>query len=198
MDRSKVKSQVRPSLHQNDHARHWELLINFFLIATSALFIYISVAYYVTWYENTSYVSKYHVLAMLLLLPSGYLMRELTKCFDHEADWKLITNLGISMISAILFCSMQWLAWEDKILSDPDASIFIFYLVVAHGAYTFFTLIGTMVATFVVGRKLSDPIKRLIFYTNGFERMKLNLWARVWLFINVSWAVILAFFLLIA
>lgn len=197
MDRSRVKKPLRPSLHRTDHGHQWELLINFFLIATAALFLYIAIAYFITWYSGETYVSRYHMLGMLFLAPSSHLMRSLTRNFERESDLKLILNFFLSLVAAVLFLIFQWLAWDDKVQSSPESSPFIFFLSVAHGVYVLLSILCTIIATFLVARKLTDPIKRLIFYTNGYERMKLNLLARVWLFLNVMWAVILAVFLFV-
>lgn len=198
MSQSRAGLKLRPSKSRTNHPHQWELLVNFFLIATAALFLYVSAAYFATWYSGDTYISKYLIMGYLLLLPSSHLMRALPRKFDEEADKRILLGLGLSLCSVILFLVFQWMAWSDKIASNPDSSPFIYALAVAHAAY-FLVLIGiSFVHLIFIGRNLTDMVKRLIYYSNGFQRMKLVLLARVWFFLNLLWGVIIFAFLLIS
>lgn len=198
MDQSKTGLKLRPSKSQIDYPLRWELLINFFLIATGALFLYVSAAYYATWYTGSTYLSKYLFMGYLLLLPSTHFVAALPRYFDKEAYKKILYGFGASLISVILFLLFQWLAWSDKQLQSPDSSSFIYGLVVAHAAY-FLVAIGITISMMVgIGRNLTDMVKRLIYFTNGFQRLKLVLLARVWLFLNVLWGVVIFVFLFLS
>ena len=125
-------------------------------------------------------------------------MLALPRHFDVEADKKLVLALGLSLLSLVIFFVFQWLAWTDKIVQSPDSSPFIYALSIAHGAYFLLVFVVTLGQLIYVGRNLTDMVKRLIYYSNGFQRMKLVLLARVWLFLNILWGAVIFAFLLIS
>lgn len=198
MSQSRTGLKLRPSKNRTDHPHQWELLVNFFLIATAALFLYVAAAYFATWYSGDTYLSKYLFMGYLILLTSSHFMRDLPRSFDDEADRKLLIGLGLSLCGVIVFLVFQWMAWMDNVTTSPDTSPFIYALAVAHASY-FLVLSAIVLAHLIfVGRNLTDMVKRLIYYSNGFQRMKLVLLARVWFFLNILWGVILFAFLLIS
>lgn len=189
---------MRPSKSQTDFPHQWELLINFFLIATGALFLYVSAAYFATWYTGDTYLSKYLIMGYLLLLPSAHFMLAMPRYFDGESDKKMVFGLGISLLSVVLFLVFLWLAWSEKSVTSPASSPFIYALSIAYGSY-FLLLFAITLGHFIyIGRKLTDMVKRLIYFSNGFQRLKLVLLARVWLFLNILWGAVLFAFLLIS
>ncbi|MDW3196980.1 MAG: hypothetical protein R8G66_31675 [Cytophagales bacterium] len=198
MSQSRTGLKLRPSKSQTDHPHHWELLVNFFLIATAALFIYVSAAYFATWYSGDTHLSKFLIMGFLLLLPSSHFMLALPRHFDMEADKKMVLALGLSLLSLVIFFVFQWLAWSDKIVQSPDSSPFIYALSIAHGAYFLLVFVVTLFQLIYVRRNQTDMVKRLIYYSNGFQRMKLVLLARVWLFLNILWGAVIFAFLLIS
>ena len=198
MSHSRTGLKLRPSKRRTDHPHQWELLVNFFLIATAALFLYVSAAYFATWYSGDTYLSKYLLMGYLLLLPSTHFMLALPRQFEEEADKKIVFGIGLSLLSLVVFFVFQWLAWSDKIAESPDSSPFIYALSVAHGAYFFLVFALGLIQLIYVGRNLTDMVKRLIYYSNGFQRLKLVLLARIWVFLNILWGVIIFAFLLIS
>ncbi len=198
MSQSRARLKLRPSKSRTDHPHQWELLVNFFLIATAALFLYVSAAYFATWYSGDTYLSKYLFMGYLILLPSSHFMLALPRNFDVEADKKILLGLGLSLCCVIGFTVFQWMAWLDKSEFNPDSSSFIYALAVAHIAY-FIVVFGIALAYLLyIGRNLTDIVRRLIYYSNGFQRMKLVLLARVWFFLNILWGAIIFAFLLIS
>lgn len=198
MSQSRTGLRLRPSKSQTDYPHQWELLVNFFLIATAALFLYVSAAYFATWYSHDTYISNYLIMGYLLLLPSIHFMLALPRYFDEEANKKILFRIGLSLISVIAFLVFQWMAWSDKVVTAPDTSSFIYALAVAHAAYFLLTFAITFCHLIYIGRNLTDIVKRLIYYSNGFQRLKLVLLARIWIFLSILWGVIIFVFLLIS
>ena len=180
-----------------DHPNQWELLVNFFLIATAALFLYVSTAYFVTWYSGDTYLSRYLFMGYLILIPSSHIMLALPGNFDEEAGKKILLGISVSLCTVIVFFMFQWMAWNDKVISDPDSSPFIYALAIAHGAYFLVAFAITVGHLVYISRNFTDVVKRLIYYSNGFQRRKLVLLARVWFFLNALWGAILFAFLLL-
>ncbi len=198
MSHSPTGLKLRPSNRKTDYPHQWELLVNFFLIATAALFLYVSAAYFATSYSGDTYLSKYLFLGYLVLLPSSHFMRAMPDYFDKEADKKIKYGLIVSLLCVVLFLFFQWQAWLEKTIESPETSPFIHALTVAYGAY-FFVVFGITLGVLVfVRRNLNDMVKRLIYYSNGFQRLKFVLLARVWFFLNILWGVVLFTFLLIS
>lgn len=196
MSESRTGLKLRPSKNRTDHPHQWELLVNFFLIATAALFVYVLAAYFATWYSGDSYLSRYLIIGYLILIPSNHLMLALPRQFDREESKKILFSLGISLSCVVVFLLFQWVAWSDKMAISPDTSPFIYTLAVAHAAYHLLAF-GISFGHFIyIGRNLTDAVNRLIYYSNGFQRLKLVLLARVWLFLNILWGAVIFAFLL--
>ncbi|QCK13659.1 hypothetical protein [Mangrovivirga cuniculi] len=108
--------------------------------------------------------------------------------------------LGFGILFTALFGVSQLFAWmnlfNNEVYFDGQAVETLLYLL--SGLHLIHIVAGLifMIALFINSlTRLSDPVEKLIYFTNPFEKMKLSLLHAFWVFMDVSWFVILGTFI---
>ncbi|MEM9324591.1 MAG: hypothetical protein AAGA85_03005 [Bacteroidota bacterium] len=200
MQDQRVGEKIRPAAKGHYEFHPLQMVVIAFMIASFAVFLYILIAYVATKPTAPIGLSKYFVVSSLLLLLSGQGLKSLMYYFEKEQTRRLITTLSVVIASGLGFLTFQYLGWKDiaveMMLSPAGALSFLYILVIAHGGMVACALVVTLVSTTSWSIKLQDPINRLVFYTNKYEKLKLSLFGQVWFFLQITWMLIYLTFLL--
>ncbi len=178
-----------------------QMIVIAFMIASCAIFLYIIIAYLATSHDQFPIRSDYFILSSIVILLSGQGLRGITQHFDSEHSKRLLLHLVFVLVLNLSFLVFQYLGWkevsaESDVLPTAGSLSFFFILMITHAGIVATATLITFVSTAQLAQKLKDAISRLVFYSNKYERLKLTLLNRVWLFLQISWLFIYVTFLL--
>jgi cytochrome c oxidase subunit 3 len=146
------------------------------------------------------YLPKFFTFSTLLILVSSYSMARTKGAFKADNIKLLHTSLLFSFLLAQLFIYSQLKGWREL---DEHG---IYFSGEANGSYLYLLsglhlahFLGGIIYLFIVYLKVyqafRDPVKNIIYVTDPFEAMKLDLLNLYWHFMGVLWLIMyLVFF----
>ena len=192
------RSQAMAKGHYDFHPL--QMVVIAFMIASFAVFLYILIAYLATSRGDHMELSNYFVVSSLLLLLAGQGLRNFRYYFEKERSTHLLSHLILVIVLSCAFLVLQYFGWReiaaDKVVPAIGTMSFFYILCIAHAGMVVSALLITIYTTIRCGWKLREPIKRLIFYSNNYEKLKLGLFNQVWFFLQITWIFIYVTFLL--
>jgi cytochrome c oxidase subunit 3 len=99
----------------------------------------------------------------------------------------------------LVFQAFGWMEFFSLGFGFPTvnvASSYVYVISGIHFAHVIGALIGLTYILIQQFRSLGDPVKELIFFTNPFEKTKLDLIATYWHFTDIVWLILFVYFLL--
>lgn len=145
---------------------------------------------------------KFFVLSTMCMVASSVLLRYGKKAFYQEhLKRALLFSIGAFALGvAFLFCqAWGWMEFFSLGFGFPTVNVASSYVYVISGLH-FAHMIGGISALGLMiyqhSKVLGDPVKELIFFTNPFEKTKIDLVATYWHFTDVVWLVLFVYFLL--
>jgi cytochrome c oxidase subunit 3 len=177
-----------------------QLMVYMVLFGSGILFLFILIAYFATNLEGESLtIPRQFTYSTIILLFASLPVGKLTSAFDREKSRSLIKYLGTALMSAIIFIFLQisgWLLLKDQ-LKDLDRSADFLYLLSAlHLVHIAVLILATVSFIYYFFRQVSDPIKKLILFTNPYERVRVKMISDSWLYLHALWFVVYLTFLI--
>ncbi len=171
------------------------LIVNLLLLAGSAFFIYLIATLLAAGASFRPEISAEALFGVCVILIPAYFLPPLHLYFEKEKTVRLFISLAISASCLTLFCVFQFTAWFDIIdqsKTSPSIGPKIFALIVlSHGALAILATVYLMVEMIRYAKPMRDPVRRLLIYTNPFEKLRLSFTKRFVLFVQVSWVITL-------
>jgi cytochrome c oxidase subunit 3 len=202
----KVKATNLSTLEKLENLHPYETLMYLGIIASSLVFLFMGIAFSFRVLGNQEsipfYLPKFFTISTLLLLISGFRLRKIMNSFDGEDANELARNLQIVLILGLTFSITQVLGWMEMYdqgrSTEGEFSIVYLYII---SAVHLFHLFGGVVFLFYLNYQAfavkDDSVKQLIFFTNGFQRLKFKLLISYWRFLDLSWLILFLWFFLI-
>ena len=188
------KTKTKHTLFQKSsrewHHHHLVLLLGMF--GSGMLFLFVLVAYFATRPPSEElYVSKYFTYSTALLLFSSYPISRLTVSFDKEKGRQILKSLMVSAFAGSIFILLQLAGWKE--MNDTGFSIdhrssgFLYVLSGLHIVHVLVVVLVNTVLMYRTTAKLIDPISSLVYYTNPYQRLVLQMMTQSWWFLHAIW-----------
>ena len=194
-----------PSEYDQNFAFHpWNVMLTLFLMAISALFLAISVAFVYTRIEHGAVPIKLPWLFgfnTLILLASSYTMLRAKKAYIKDNTSAYQNALLYTILLSFFFLGMQIIAWNQLFSQD------IFLGPANNGANYLYLLSGLHFAHVIVGipflflflkaakKYMVDPVTVLVYFSDPEKRLKLRLLSIYWHFLDALWILLVLFLL---
>ena len=199
----KEKTKERRTIEKIANWHPYQMALYLAMFGSAALFLFILVAYFATsdFTSDALYFSRYFSFSTAILLLSSYPVSKLSQFFEKEKKGRLLKALVSIMLFGILFVMLQIFGWYDMkkaglisiMLRHND---FLYVLSGLHFIHLAALIIVTLYFTFFYSRKIADPVKSLILFTNPYQKLKLQLLSQSWFFLHFVWVVIFMCFLI--
>ena len=199
------QTQRRPQRFRNAPREwhHHHLLLVLSMFGSAVLFLFVMIAFFATREPSTPiHVPKYFAYSTVLLLLSSYPVYRLSASFEKEQGRQIIKDLLVAVFAGFLFTLLQVAGWAEmneagRGLDNRSAS----FLVILSGLHLLHVVAITVISTVVmykVTAKLFSPITKLVYYTNPYQRLILQMLTHAWVFLHVVWVVIYLTFVTVA
>ena len=137
------------------------------------------------------------VLSTLLIAASSYSVSSVVKAYKRERFQSLTYRLGLTMILGVLFMVAQVMGWnelqeEGVFLSGRASGSYLYFI---PGLHLLHLAGGLLFLGWMFHRSYEacfDSVKELIFSTDPFQQVKLELLVLGWHFLGLLWVLLFA------
>lgn len=173
------------------------------LAGISSAFLVLSLSYLLTTFHtnfnNFSLPLLFHANT-IIILGSSYAMLQTRKAARAEDTKAYLTGLLITVALGGAFTAFQIMAWNELVESGINFTNNIAgtYLYVISGLHLIHLVVGVGLLglfAFNAAQMVNDPVKELLFQTNPFNKLKVDLLATYWHFVDALWLYLYLFFL---
>lgn len=170
------------------------------IFSIGIMFLFLIVGFVLTNKIEKFYLPRYFTLSTLLLAASSFAMSRTLGAYKNDQIKVLHTGLVAAFLIAQVFVYSQWCGWQELqshgIHLQGEANGSYLYLLSGLHLVHFF---GGMLFLLFIYRKVflafKDPVKNIIYVTDPYEYMKLELLNIYWHFMGGLWLVMyLVFF----
>jgi cytochrome c oxidase subunit III len=143
---------------------------------------------------------KSFMISTLILFGSSFIISRALEYFEKEKVKKLKKTLLYTLVLAFAFSFSQFFGWNE--LMNQEASVgargAIAYLFALSGLHILHMSAGIIYLAYcyvLLIRKASEPVHSLLYFTNPFRKLQLNLLVTYWHFMDGLWMFLFLFFL---
>lgn len=188
----------------SDRPHPYKTYLFFAITGSSILFLALSCVYIIWLTHNPPEASitipKPFIVSTILLLISSYSVSQTHKAFLEDNNQRLLIQLALTLLLGISFVVFQIWGWIDLVdagfFLDGEAAVsFVYILSGIHLLHVAGGLLYLLFLNLKVFDNWNDPVKRLLYFTNRFELIRLDLIAAYWHFVDVLWLVLFLTFL---
>lgn len=173
------------------------------IIGISSAFLFLSVAYFIT-----TFGTEYHQFDLpiifhantVIIFVSSYAISQTRKAIMADDEKAYFNGLLVTFALAIAFTVFQVIGWKE--LSNSGISltnnIAATYIYVISGLHLLHLLAGILALTYFLYRAFEiryDGVKALLFETDPFSKMKVQMLCLYWHFVDGLWIYLYLFFL---
>lgn len=200
------KTVETPKTDERERNVPFRTFLLFALLGSTILFLSLT-AMFIVW---TSYhppignfaLPKAFVISTIVLLMSSYLVTLTGKFYKSDNLNSLLIALGSTLVLAVVFSFLQISGWKEMYSSghyfNGLAGITFLYLITGlHFAHLAGGAIYLIFMTLSVYSAWQDPVKGLLFCSNPYEKMRLDLFGIYWHFVDGLWLFIFLTFLFV-
>jgi cytochrome c oxidase subunit 3 len=182
----------------------YKTLIYLAMFSSGLIFFFMTTAFVLSQSETSTFnqytIPKSFIISSLFLLVSAFVSEKIIPAFLSHNLKKTKTMLIWIMGLGLLFSTLQFKGWQE--LSElgidftglPSGS-FIYLLSGIHLVHLIGAMLYAFVLSYQIHQREKDDVKTLVLLTNPYEKMKLELFAIYWKFMDAVWLVLFGLFL---
>jgi cytochrome c oxidase subunit 3 len=198
------KTKFDHSQNISDRQHPFKTYLFFALVGSSILFLSM-VFMFIVW-VNQNYITsgfqvpKVFIVSTVVMLFSSYAVTKIKKAFENDNTKQLLISLSSTLILGTIFCALQCAGWKSMydhgFFIDGEAGISFLYIISGlHLAH----VLGGMIYLFFLNIKAfdnwNDPVHALVYFSNKFEGVRLEVFSTYWHFIDALWVILFFTFL---
>ncbi len=143
---------------------------------------------------------KSFIVSTLLLFGSSFTISRVMEYFGKEKTKKLKRSLLYTLLLAFAFSFSQFFGWNELMNQEASHSArgAIAYLYALSGLHILHMTGGIIYLAYcytLLIRKSSNAVHSLLYFTNPFRKLQLNLLVTYWHFMDGLWMFLFLFFL---
>lgn len=205
MNRQKEKFDLRREAYKKMEEMHPHLLMLYVaMIGSAIIFLFMIVAFAVSRPEAADFIKlrfpKSFVVSTMVLLLSSFSVSKVIPAYEKDDMDELKKWMGITFLLGLLFAASQITGWkelqENSIYFSGEKSGAYLYVIsglhVLHMAGVMIALLYMLMRCHKVSK---DVVKRLVYSTTPYEKIRLKMLTDFWHFVDVLWAVLFLYFL---
>jgi cytochrome c oxidase subunit 3 len=138
------------------------------------------------------------MLSTLIIIGSSFLVHLAEIKLNKEDSKGVIKLLGLNILSTSFFLVIQSFAWVEMyqqglFFDGLPAASFLYILSGLHMVHIFIGL-GFLIHSFAtIGKKTQDDVQRLVFFSNPYEKTRLEVLFLYWHYLGAIWLMVYLF-----
>lgn len=200
-----IKNKQQESTFQRIERMHpHKMLLYLGIIGSSLIFLFMVIAYSISkpqgGFLEGFIMPKAFVLSTVILIFSGFVSSKLQTFYNEDKIHSLKKALALTLFLGTCFAVCQYIGWKELstsgiYLAGKASGSFLYVLT---GLHVVHLVGGLLFLTYLLANTIwvsKDPIRTLIMVTNPYEKIKLQIFAVYWQFLDVLWLVLFFYFL---
>ncbi len=185
--------------------RH-KVLLYVSMMGSALIFFFMTIAFTVSVPESSRggafEFPKAFVLSTILLLLSSFGVSKVLPAFEEGNVETVKKWLGATLFLGLVFAASQILGWqalknEELLLSGQDSVAYLYVISGLHVAHMT-GLLGFLLWLLMKCHKATkDPVNRLVYETNSYQKVRFEMLTDAWHFIDVLWLLLFCYFFFI-
>jgi len=173
------------------------------ILGSGLIFLFLVFAYLVN-IDTIDVFKEHHLpkpftISTFLLLFSSYTVSRVVPNYQKDRISKMVIALGLTLFVGILFVICQYLGWRELevrgvYLTNEVSGAYLYLIFGLHILHVMICLTVLSVIFLSTWRTSKDAVKSLIFFTNPYQRIKLEMLATYWHFLDFSWFILFFIF----
>jgi cytochrome c oxidase subunit 3 len=202
LTRQGEKDEIQMQLRMRLRYSPMRLFTYLGLVGITSAFLFLSVSYLATTigtnFNNFKLPLLFHANTIIILV-SSYSISQTRKAMRRE-DWKGYLNaLLVTVGLGIAFTIFQVTAWRELIhngirLNNNIAGAYLYVISALHLMHLVVGLVLLLWFTFSALNYRNDAVKLLLFESDPFSKMKVDLLCTYWHFVDGLWVYLYLFF----
>lgn len=174
------------------------------LVGSGILFLAM-VFMFIIWLNNNPPIENFKVpksfmVSTIVMLITSYLVVLANRYLKEDHAKGLLLSLTGALLLSGVFSLLQVLGWKDiydqGFYLDGDAGIALLYVI---SAIHFLHVCGGMIYLFYLTLKVfdiwNDPVRSLLYFSNKYEAVRLELFSSYWHYLDGLWLFLFLTFL---
>lgn len=142
---------------------------------------------------------SFFVSTALILLSSGFMHRA-SNAFDRENPKKLLRELLVVFVLAVLFCITQSTGWQQLwssgiVLKGTPSGAFLYVISGLHLAHVAGGMLFLVLSISKAVRVRNDGLQGMVYFTDPVEKIRIRMLARYWHFLDGLWVLLFVYFI---
>lgn len=201
--KTKVPTSSSP-LSDLEKMHPYKMLLLLGILGSAFVFFFLLVAYAAArpLANDTANIAfpKAFIISTLLLFASSFTVARALEYFNKEKTKKLKRALLYTLVLGFAFSFSQFFGWNELTLqkayaSSRGAATYLYTLSGLHILHISAGIIYLAYCYVVLIRKTSEPVQYLLYFTNPFRKLQLDLLITYWHFIDALWMILFFYFL---
>lgn len=173
------------------------------IVGICIMFIFLFLGFIITKNNDNILISKWFTISSIIILTSSFAANQLKPQFLKDNIIKLLRYYYLSLFFAFCFGFTQFLGWNSMLKSGysfGNGNISYTYIYLLSGLHLLHFIGGVSYMIYLTIKTLkakNDVVVRLIFSTDPYELMLINLLIIYWHFMGILWFVLYFGFLLV-
>lgn len=198
------RQKIHSTFSRIENIHPHKMLLYLAMFGSSLIFLFMIIGYSVSAPDANDYIRfkfpKAFIVSLVLLLLSSFSISKALPAFRRDDVKALKRYLAITLFLGLAFTISQYIGWYELkqsgiYLSGKAAGSYLYVISGLHvlhlaGGLVFLTLLYTKMS-----RIARDPVKTLIMVTNPYEKIRMEMLAAYWHFIDIMWVMLFFYFL---
>ncbi len=193
-----VQKDKKLSLDSIERIHPYKMLLFLGALGSFLIFTFLLISFSVI-HNNTDgqvfYLPKTFLISTFLILSASFTTFRAEQYLKSENTKNLLKYLGITIILSAFFLSFQSYSWLEMynrglFFNGHPSSSFMYVLTGLHMLHLLIGF-GFLIYMFAsIGRKTKDHVQELVFFTNPYERTRLEVLFLFWHYMTGMWLLI--------
>jgi cytochrome c oxidase subunit 3 len=201
-----ITSGKRSAIEKLENLHPYQTLMYLGIGASALVFMFMAIAFSVrVWSAPDTFsieLPKFFTISTFIMVFSGFGLKFIRQYYREENSDKLVGRLSLLLVLGVAFAISQLLGWLSLYNQEQSfqEDLSVAYLYVISGLHMLHLIGGLIfliylnVITFNIRR---DSVKELIYFTDKFKQLQLELLISYWRFLDISWLVLFFWFFFI-
>lgn len=143
---------------------------------------------------------KSFFLSTAVILVSSWFIHRAAKAFDRENPKRMLQQLLLVLLLAVLFCITQTIGWQELwrsgiMLKGTPSGAFLYVISGLHLAHVAGGMLFLVLSIIKAVRVRNDGLQGMVYFTDPVEKIRIRMLARYWHFLDGLWVLLFVYFI---
>jgi len=181
-----------------------QILLYVSMIGSAVIFLFMIVAFTVSMPAQLDFLKidfpRSFIISTLVLLSSSFTMTRVYPSYLKDDNEAVKKWLGVTFLLGLLFSVLQFTGWQelqskDILFSGERTGAYLYVISGMHVLHMAGVLCFALYLLLEAHKVSKDAIKRLMYSTSPYQKVKFRMLNDFWHFVDVLWIVLFIYFL---